>query len=66
MNTHYDNDIDYEHMDDLPLSKHIEWSRHPREDIITADFDFDSEDWYTRHRHKTTASESDNTESNVH
>ena len=41
-----DNDIDYEHMDDLPLSDHIEWSQH-QEEIITYDFDFDSDDSLT-------------------
>lgn len=59
MNTLYDNDIDYEQMDDLPLSEHIEWSQHRPEEIITADFDFDSEDWHTMHESRKLILESE-------
>ncbi len=43
------NDIDYEHMDDLPLADHIEWSEYQEEEIVTYDFDFetDTNDWIT-------------------
>ncbi|WP_160172674.1 hypothetical protein [Methylomarinum vadi] len=47
MNEANHNDIDYEHMDDLPLADHIEWSEYPEEEIMTYDFDFDSDDFLT-------------------
>ena len=35
------NDIDYEHMDDLPLSDHIEWNHLQTKKMITEDLDYD-------------------------
>ena len=36
-----DNDIDYEHMDDLPLLDHIEWNHLQTEKVIIKDLDYD-------------------------
>ena len=38
------NDIDYEHMDDLPLSDHIEWNHFQAEKMITEDLNYDQYD----------------------
>lgn len=41
-------DIDYEHLDDLPLEEHIEWNHFQNEQFdVTDGQDFDSEDWLT-------------------
>ncbi|WP_305907671.1 hypothetical protein Q9L42_014625 [Methylomarinum sp. Ch1-1] len=45
MNELNHNDIDYEHMDDLPLADHIEWSLYKANEILPADFDFESHHW---------------------
>jgi hypothetical protein len=37
MNEQYIDDIDYEHMDDLPLSDHIEWSHYITEETASED-----------------------------
>lgn len=66
MKTLYDNDIDYEQMDDLPLAEHIEWSQHRREDIVLADFDFDSEDWFLIHENHKLIQDDDTTDSIYH
>jgi hypothetical protein len=48
MNEQTDNDIDYEHLDDLPLADHIEWSHYQAEEIITDDIEYDQgDDWLT-------------------
>jgi hypothetical protein len=39
------NDIDYEHLDDLPLEDHIEWTNYQREQIDESDYG--AEDWLT-------------------
>lgn len=40
-------DIDYEHMDDLPLTDHIEWNHLQVEKIIDDDMENDQNDWLT-------------------
>jgi len=35
MTTQVDNDIDYEQMDDLPLSEHFEWHFFQVDEIVT-------------------------------
>jgi len=35
--TYIDTDIDYEHMDDLPLSDHFEWQFYQTEQVLPDD-----------------------------
>lgn len=45
MNEYTDIDIDYENMDDLPLSEHFEWSFLQVEEKVSEDFEYDQLDW---------------------
>lgn len=41
MNDLEDNDIDYEHLDDLPLSEHIEWKYFQIKEVSMQDKKYD-------------------------
>jgi|GEM_PF-2040594 len=45
--TNIDTDIDYEHMDDLPIFDHVESKFFQTEKIIPAFVDDDQDDWLT-------------------
>ncbi len=48
MNNHADVEIDFEPMDDLPLSDHIEWIEFRDSEIILDDMDVESDNYDTQ------------------
>ncbi|MCF6252447.1 MAG: hypothetical protein L3J75_14450 [Methylococcaceae bacterium] len=45
MNEPTEIDIDYEHIDDLPLSDHIEWNHFQIEKVCTDELNDSQSDW---------------------